>query len=140
METCMGWSHFHHEADIGLRGTGADKESAFEAIALALTAAVTEPDRVTARESICINCSAPGDEVLLVDWLNALIFEMAVRKMLFCEFDVYINDGELTATVSGEKVDRDTHRPAVEVKGATFTALAVEETDTGWMVQCVVDV
>ena len=136
----MSWSHFPHEADIGLRGNGIDKESAFEAIALALTAVITDPDRVTARDSISIACQAPSDEILLVDWLNALIFEMSVRKMLFREFDVTITDGNLTARVRGEKVRRDKHYPAVEVKGATFTALAVDETDSGWSVQCVVDV
>ena len=136
----MGWSHFHHEADIGLRGTGVDKESAFEAIALALTAAVTDPERVSVNETICIECRAPSDEILLVDWLNALIYEMDVRKMLFRNFDVSIVDGGLKAKVGGERIDRDKHRPAVEVKGATYTALAVDRTDDGWAVRCVVDV
>jgi tRNA nucleotidyltransferase (CCA-adding enzyme) len=60
--------------------------------------------------------------------------------MLFGEFHVEINDGELVAQVSGESVDRSKHRPAVEVKGATYTSLAIEQTDEGWLVQCVVDV
>jgi SHS2 domain-containing protein len=136
----MSWSHFRHEADIGLRGAGACKSQAFEAIALALTAVVTGPDNVAARERIDLRCQAPGDELLLVDWLNALIYEMAVRKMLFCRFDVTIKDGELSARVSGELVDRSKHQPAVEVKGATFTSLAVTQSDEGWVAQCVVDV
>jgi tRNA nucleotidyltransferase (CCA-adding enzyme) len=33
------------------------------------------------------------------------------------------------------------HEPAVEVKGATYTALRVEQLEDGhWLVQCVVDV
>lgn len=134
------WDHFRHGADIGLSGTGADKAGAFEAIALALTAVVTDPDNVAARETITLRCQAPSDEVLLVDWLNALIYEMAVRKMLFCRFEVTIEDGELSAEVSGEPVDVSKHHPAVEVKGATYTALAVERTDERWLVRCVVDV
>ena len=136
----MTWSHFPHGADIGLRGTGDTKARAFEAIGLALTATVTEPDRVAAREKVEIDCDAPEDAVLLLDWLNALIYEMAVRRMLFRTFDVTIAGGTLHATVRGETVDTARHEPAVEVKGATCTALAVEETDDGWLVQCVVDV
>jgi SHS2 domain-containing protein len=134
------WGHFRHGADIGLSGRGADKARAFEAIGLALTAVVTDPDKVAARETIKLRCHAPSDELLLVDWLNALIYEMAVRKMLFSRFEVAIEDSELSAKVSGEPVDRSKHHPAVEVKGATYTALAVERTDDNWTARCVVDV
>jgi len=136
----MSWSHFPHGADIGLRGTGADKASAFAAVAKALTEVVTDLDHVAAQESVEIRCSAPSDEDLLVDWLNALIYEMAVSKMLFCKFNVTIDNGDLRAEIQGEPVDRQRHLPAVEVKGATYTALAVEQTDDGWVAQCVVDV
>ncbi len=136
----MTWSHFSHGADIGLRGSGPSKGAAFEEIALALTATVTDPDLVAAEQSISLCCEAPSDEILLIDWLNALIYEMAVRKMLFRDFSVSITDGVLHAQVSGEPVKRAKHHPAVEVKGATYTALAVEQTDDGWDVQCVVDV
>jgi SHS2 domain-containing protein len=53
---------------------------------------------------------------------------------------VDINGGELTATACGEPVDAARHEPAVEVKGATYTALAVAQADGQWCAQCVVDV
>ena len=136
----MNWSHFPHGADIGLRGTGATKAQAFGQIGLALTAVVTEPDRVDARESVEIRCEAPDDEMLLLDWLNSLIYEMAIRRMLFRTFDVAIDGRRLRAEVRGEAVDPARHEPAVEVKGATCTELAVVTTGGGWLVQCVVDV
>jgi SHS2 domain-containing protein len=37
-------------------------------------------------------------------------------------------------------VDPVRHEPAVEVKGATYTALRVQQTDGHWLAQCVVDV
>jgi SHS2 domain-containing protein len=47
----------------------------------------------------------------------------------------------LTGAAYGEPVDRARHQPAVEVKGATHTALGVERRDDGaWIAQCVVDV
>lgn len=36
------WTHFHHEADIGVRGTGHSPEEAFEQAAVALTAVITD--------------------------------------------------------------------------------------------------
>jgi len=136
----VGWSHFPHDADIGLRGTGADKAGAFAAIGLALTAVVTDPERVSPTDVVSVRCEAPTDETLLFDWLNALIFEMAVGNRVFREFDVRIDDGELNAEIRGETVDREKHEPAVEVKGATYTEILVDEKDEGWVAQCVVDV
>ncbi len=135
------WQHFAHDADVGVRGIGADKETAFEQAALALTAAVTDPASVAAREAVEIACSAPDDGLLLADWLNALIYEMATRNMLFGRFSVRIDGGRLTATAWGEPIEMARHSPAVEVKGATLTALEVRrERGGGWIAQCVIDV
>ncbi len=88
-----------------------------------------------------IACRAPEDGLLLADWLNALILEMAVRHMLFRRFDVVIEGDRLRATAWGEAVDVAKHQPAVEVKGATYTELDVRRRPDGWWVaQCVVDV
>jgi len=135
------WEHFPHGADVGVRGIGATEEEAFVAAASALTAAVVDPEGVEAREPVPISCEAPDHELLLVDWLNALVYEMAWRRMLFSRFDLRIEGDRLTATAWGEKVDVARHRPAVEVKGATLTALHVGCADEGeWIAQCVVDV
>jgi tRNA nucleotidyltransferase (CCA-adding enzyme) len=88
-----------------------------------------------------IVCEAPDDELLLVDWLNALVYEMATRKMLFSRFSVRVNGHSLHATAWGEPVDVARHQPAVEVKGATYTELSVKQDEEGgWIAQCVVDV
>ena len=79
--------------------------------------------------------------MLMVDWLNALIYEMATRRMVFCKWRVRLSGTSLDAVVEGERLDRDRHRPVVEVKGATYTGLAVECNDAGtWRAVCVVDV
>ena len=135
------WEHFAHDADIGVRGLGPTAAAAFEQAALALAAVIVEPGRVRAEAAVPIACAAPDLEILLVDWLNALVFEMATRGMLFARFAVAIEDGRLEATAWGEPVDAGRHVPAVEVKGATFTELkVVREADGSWRAQCVVDV
>jgi SHS2 domain-containing protein len=133
--------HFRHDADIGVRGSGPTAAAAFEEAALAMTAVITDPRAVQARESVAIECEAPALEFLFVDWLNALIFEMARRGMLFSSFNVDIQGGRLIGEASGEPVDVDRHQPAVEIKGATMTELSVSQGPDGeWTAQCVIDV
>jgi len=136
------WEHFEHQADIGVRGIGRDKGEAFAQAALAMTAIITDPAGVKPEKTISLACSEADPELLFVDWLNQVIFAMATRGMLFSRFDVHISDtGELQAEIRGESVDRTRHTPAVEIKGATFTELAVrQQADGRWLAQCVVDV
>ncbi len=136
------WEHFCHQADIGVRGFGATRDEAFEQAALALTGVITQPAKVRLSERVVVECSAPDIEILLADWLNALVFEMASRQMLFGDFSVSIAGQTLRAEVLGEPVDRARHRPAVEVKGATYTELRVGRLPggQGWFAQAILDV
>lgn len=136
-----GWELFAHDADVGVRGRGPTLAAAFENAALAMTAAMADPATIAGTETIRIACDAPDTELLLVDWLNALVFEMATRGMIFGVFHVRIDDRRLEAEVAGEPIDPGRHAPAVEVKGATYTALKVgQEADGSWIAQCVIDV
>jgi tRNA nucleotidyltransferase (CCA-adding enzyme) len=137
----MAWEHFPHEADMGIRGIGLTESEAFEEAALALTAVITDPAKVRPELELNIEREAPDVELLLAEWLNALIYEMATRKMLFSRFHVILKPQRLEARVWGEPVDVVRHQPAVEIKGATYTALAVSRMPDGrWLAQCVVDV
>jgi SHS2 domain-containing protein len=141
MTAAARWEHFPHEADIGVRGLGATLEQSFEQAALALTAVIVDPAAVAPRETIRLSCEAPDAELLLVDWLNTLIYEMVTRNMLFSRFEVHVEGERLSAQVWGEALDVMRHHPAVEVKGATYTALQVaRQPDGNWLAQCVVDV
>jgi len=135
------WELFAHDADIGVRGYGLTVAAAFENAARAMITAIVDPAGLVPEQSVRIVCEAPDLELLLVDWLNALVFEMATRGLIFASFDVRITDGRLEAEACGERVDPERHAPAVEVKGATYTALRVAQGEDGiWTVQCVIDV
>lgn len=141
----MNWELFAHEADVGVRGRGATLAEALAGAATAMTAAICDPARVGAGDTVHIECAAPDAETLLVDWLNALVYEMATRRMLFSRFELGIEPDatgmRLRACAWGEPVDAAKHQPAAEVKGATFCELAVRhEPDGSWLAQCVVDV
>ncbi|HLF22041.1 MAG TPA: archease [Aestuariivirga sp.] len=139
-ESIARWEHFPHDADVGIRGFGPTPAAAFEQAALALTAVVTGAE-VRPEMPVDVTCKAPDLEVLFVDWLNAVIYEMAVRRMLFGRFSVKIEGDTLTGSLLGEAVDRARHAPACEPKGATYTALRVEKLSGGtWAAGCIVDV
>lgn len=139
--TAGHWQLFAHSSDTGVRGVGATLSEAFQAVGKALTSMVTDIELVEPKEEVKIVCSAPDISFLLVDWLNAIIFEMSSKNMLFRQFNIIMIDHTLEATLKGEKVNREKHAPAVEPKGATFTELKVKKMPNGlWLAQCVIDV
>ena len=136
-----GWEHFPHGADMGVRGFGPTEEAAFEQTALALTALVTPPDTVRPDERVQVRCMAGDRDVLLMDFLNAVILEMSARNLVFGQFEVHLDGPVLRAVCAGETMNPSRHELAVEPKGATFTELQfLRRTDGTWQGQCVVDV
>lgn len=135
------WELFHHGADIGVRGVGRSRAEAFEQAAVALTSVITDPSTVVPSTVVEFTLREADNELLLVDWLNAVLYEMATRRMLFSRFEVALEGDRLHAKAWGEAVDVAKHQPAVEVKGATLTELRVRQDPDGtWIAQCVVDV
>jgi protein archease len=109
-----GWEHFPYGADIGVRGWGTDVAAAFEQAALATTSIVVDPSLIRMKTSANITCEAASLEDLFVEWLNAVIFEMSARQMVFGAFVVTIDGHRLTASARGEVLDPDRHDPGVE--------------------------
>lgn len=135
------WHLFSHGSDIGVRGVGGTLREAFEQTGLALTGMVTDVQSVQDLQKVSVTCTAPDNELLLMDWLNAVIYEMSSKNMLFSRFEVNLKNLELEASLWGEPVDIKRHSPAVEPKAATFTELKVTQLPTGlWIAQCVIDV
>jgi len=141
MNEKASWQHFHHVADIGIKGCGNSVEQAFTQAAIAMTAVITDPRLIDNKICIDVEFESTNLEYLFIDWLNSLIYEMATRHMLFNKFKIQIHDNCLTAKVCGERINNEKHQPAVEIKGATLTELKVNKDKEGsWCAQCVVDV
>lgn len=139
-DAAQGWRHFPHDADVGVCGYGPSPETAFEQAAHALTATVTDAP-IEPRIEVSVRAEAPDLELLFVEWLNAVIYEMAVRHMVFGRFQVRIDGSRLEGRLAGEPVDVGRHAPGCEPKGATYTALKVARDAAGrWSAGCVVDV
>jgi len=141
VETVPSFEHFDHQADVGIRGHGHTLAQAFEQAALALVAVVVSPGDVRAIERMHVTCRAEDHELLLLDWLNAVIYQMAASTMVFGEFKVHVEGTSLDGELVGERIDRARHAVGVEVKAATPNSLRVAQVAPDhWLAQCVVDV
>ncbi|MHB8844251.1 MAG: archease [Nitrospirota bacterium] len=136
----MDYETFEHQADIGIRGSGATMEEAFANAALALYSVMVDISRVEQKEFRGVNVSADDQEQLLVEWLNALLAVSDIERMVFSRFEVRIEGNRLAGTAWGEHLERDRHQARVEVKGATYHQLSVRQEQGRFTAQCVVDV
>lgn len=128
-------------ADIGVRGMGPSREAAFEEAALAMSSVITDLNLVRPDILVEVEVDAKEDDLLFVDWLNELIYEMSAHRLIFSRFEVRISDGRLHGRAWGEMANPSRHQPAVEIKGATLTELTVFRNAEGlWTAQCVLDV
>ena len=108
------WELYSHPSDIGIRGFGPTREAAFAQAAMALTAVIVDLEKVQPSQAVDIECRETDDELLLINWLSSLLYEMDTRGMLFSRF---------------------------EIKAATYADLKVEQGGDGnWVAQCIVDV
>lgn len=128
------------DPELNIQGVGPTLGAAFGEAALTMIALVTDPAAIRLEEAIEIDCAASSAEQLLVEWLNAVLSEMAARGMVFGAFNVDTDGFQLHATAIGEHFSQDRHAPAIDIKGATLKGLAVSEDPRGeWRVQCIVD-
>ena len=135
------WEHYPHPADMGIRGFGDTRDEAFAQAALAMTAIVTPPEKIKPKTIVEVICEEDDDEMLLWYWLNAVLYEMDTRNMLFNRFEIQAFDGGLRAKLIGQEIDIRKHNPAVGVKAATYADLKVQQRRDGqWIAQCIVDV
>ena len=136
----MNYETFEHEADIGIRGFGSSIGEAFENAARAMYSVMVRIEAIEPLEQKEIVVSAPDGELLLVEWLNALLSLSDIERMVFSRFEVRIEGTSLTARAWGERLDRIRHEANVEVKGATYHMLKVGKSGDRYVAQCVVDV
>jgi len=130
-----------HTADIGIIAFGRDLPEAFGNAAYAMFDILTDINRIRETDSFDLQVSASNIEDLLVAWLNELLYRYETERIVFSKFAIDdINDSNLRATVSGEKIAPDRHEIKTEIKSVTYHQLKVEKMDDGWRAQVIFDV
>jgi SHS2 domain-containing protein len=132
---------FEHTADLGIRARAADLNSLFGEAARALFGVILQnPRAVRPVETVDFQIAGKQVDYLLVDWLNELLFAFESRRMIFSEFSVQLDAGGLRAVARGEPFDDARHLLEREVKAITYHGLRVEQTDTGWLAEVILDI
>jgi SHS2 domain-containing protein len=119
-----------HTADIGLRAFGSTLVEAFVNAARGMLSLITDPDSI--REVIYrdIKVTAPDQEVLLVEWLNELIYYFDTEQLLFRRFEItLLTETEIQARCYGEKTDRSRHILKMGIKSTTYHMLKITKKD-----------
>ena len=119
-------------------------EAAFVAAGQALLAAtVEEPESVERREHRTVVVEEPDLELLLLRFLNELVYLRDAEQLLLHAGSVRIRrDGGafLEAELWGETIRPEVHPLASDVKAATAHGLRVARTAAGWEASVTLDV
>lgn len=130
-----------HTADIGMVAYGADIKQVFANAALGLFSLMADLDNVKEEVMHQVELSAEDAEVLLVEWLNELIYIHDVEHLVFRRFEIdKLTSTEIKARCFGEKVKPGQHRLKREIKAATYHMLRISKKDGGYEVQVIFDI
>lgn len=117
-----------HTADVGIRVYGSDMAEAFVNAAKAMFNLISRLDKINEVLYRDVRVSAPDREILLVEWLNELIFLFDSEQLLLKRFNIILlTDTVLKARCFGEKVDKSRHPLKMGIKSATYHMLKVEK-------------
>ena len=138
---------FDHTADVGLRVRAADLDTLFAEAARAMFSVMAgnleavQPAAWNKRtEEVRISLPADDLDALLRDWLGELLYTFHVRKLVFSDFTVSVNERGLQGTARGEPMDAARHQLDVEIKAVTWHGLKVERVSDGWLAEVIVDI
>jgi SHS2 domain-containing protein len=130
--------------DLAFEARGESLPALFAAAAEALlSATVSNPEAVEARRREAVRLAEPDLELLLLRFLNELIFLRDARGLLLRAGALAVRtDGEarLEGELAGEPIDRGRHRLEADVKAATAHGLRVGREADGWHASVTLDV
>jgi len=130
-----------HTADIGIIAYGADIKQVFANAALGLFNLMADLGNLKEDTKRQIELSAEDVEVLLVEWLNELIYISDVEHIIFKRFEINeLSSTQLRATCFGEKIKPGQHRLKREIKAATYHMLRLNKEDGSYKVQIIFDI
>ncbi|MBI3292662.1 MAG: archease, partial [Elusimicrobia bacterium] len=102
---------------------------------------IADLNTVALKQRAEVSLEAPDRELLLVAWLNELLYLLAVQKLIGARFHIpALTDNALKGSLEGEPFDRQRHRPNLEIKAATYHELSIRQTPHGYHATVLFDV
>lgn len=131
-------------SDLAFEAWGRDLPEVFAAAAEAVLAATVEhPERVVTRLSRPVALEEPDLELLLLQFLNELVYLRDAKGMLMRAEELRVDPGppaRLQGRVAGERIEAHQGQLATDVKAATAHGLSVRREPVGWRVRVTLDV
>lgn len=134
-------------SDLTVIASGQTLDELFAAAAAALTAAMVEDAATTVatRTTLPTVVTAPALDLLLVRFLDELIFHKDARGLILRAEHVRVEGDAargftVRAELSGEPIDPTKHALGADVKAATLYGLRVEHRADGWEAEVTLDV
>jgi protein archease len=136
-----GFELTEHTADVGIHAWGPTEATVFEQAALALFSLLCDPATVEPREAVGLEAEAPMHDLLLVAWLNELLYRFEADGLVFHSFAIDVLGARtLSGTAFGEPLDLARHAAHAGVKAVTYHGLALRRTGKAWEATVVLDV
>lgn len=135
----MSFVEVPHTADVKIRATAPTLEKLFSEAFAALMQVVYGPDRNGGKKRE-IRLEADDHESLLRDFLSEVLFIAEVEGLAFSRADIHLEGCRLVATLDGEPFNRRRHALGTEVKGISYSGLAITRDANGYMLDIVFDV
>lgn len=135
----MSFVEVSHTADVKIRATAPTLETLFSEALAALMQVLYGPDRNGGKKRE-ITLDAEDHESLLRDFLSEVLFIAEVDGLVFSGAVIHIEGYHLVAVLDGEPFDRRRHALGTEVKGISYSGLAITQDANGYMLDIVFDV
>ena len=135
----MSFEEVSHTADVKIHATALTLEALFSETFKALMQVMygTRRGGGTVRE---IRIESTDNESLLADFLSEVLFVSEVEGLVFSDARIMINGFSLVAEVNGEPFDPARHSGGTEVKGISYSGLAIMHDANGYMLDIIFDV
>jgi SHS2 domain-containing protein len=137
------WTLFEHTADVGVEVRAATLDALFVDAAAGLCEVITDVSRIAAREERTFEVAAEALDLLLVAWLEELLYRFDTAGELYPRGEVRISgDGgapSLRAQMRGERFDAARHPLKVQVKAITYHGLELARDEQGWRARVIFD-
>jgi SHS2 domain-containing protein len=136
-----GFIVLDHTADIGITAYGADIKELFVNAAIGLFSLMTDLDNIKDNTQKKIELTAEDEEILLVEWLNELIYIFEVEHLVFKRLEIDdLDRNKIKARCYGEKIKPSQETLKREIKAATYHMLRISKSNAGYEVTVIFDI
>jgi SHS2 domain-containing protein len=135
----MSFEEISHTADVKIHASAPTLEALFSETFKALMQVMYGTTRGDGTIRV-IRIESTDNESLLADFLSEVLFISEVEGLVFSDARIRINGFSLIAELTGESFYPVRHSGGTEVKGISYSGLAIIHDANGYMLDIIFDV